>query len=81
MGLIDRLFAAPEGVNPAVEMSARITEMAKAGRLDPERIHELMPVIETAADQGERDLKGASAALGSLQDSVAVAAKEVPLGF
>jgi len=81
MELIDRLFAAPEGVNPAIVMSERITEMAKAGQLDPERIHDLMPAIETAADQGERDLKGASAAFSSLQDAGAIAAKEVPLGF
>jgi hypothetical protein len=81
MKLIDRLFAAPEGINPAIVMSERITEMAKGGHLDPERIRNLIPAIETAADQGERDLAGASAALKSLEDVGAIAAKEVPLGF
>lgn len=79
--LIERLFAAPAGVNPAIEMSARIAGLAKAGQLDSERIQELLPQIEFAAVQGERDLDAANAALSSLRDAGAVAAKEVPLGF
>lgn len=80
-GLVERLLAAPDGVNPAVEMSARIAEMARAGQIDQERIAELLPEIGAAADVGERDLDAANAALSSLDDAGAVAAQEVPLGF
>jgi hypothetical protein len=79
--LIERLLAAPDGVNPAVEMSRRVAQMAKAGQFDPTRIQELMPEIVAAADLGERDLDAASAALVSLKDAGAIASKEVPFGF
>jgi len=80
-GLVERLFASPDGVNPAVEMSTRIAEMARAGRLDPARVQELLPEIGAAADQGERDLDAARTAFDSLSGAGAVAAKEVPFGF
>jgi hypothetical protein len=80
-GLVERLLAAPAGLNPAVEMSRRITEMARAGELDPERVRELLPEIERAADTGERDLDAARAAYRDLREAGAVASKEVPLGF
>jgi hypothetical protein len=79
--LIERLFDAPEGVNPAVVMSARIAEMARAGELNPELVRELLPEIGSAAELGERDLDAANAALGSLMGAGAIASKEVPLGF
>jgi hypothetical protein len=80
-GLIDRLFAAPDGVNAAVEMSRRVAEMASAGELNPDRVQELLPEIGVAAELGERDLDAANAALGSLRDAGAIASKEVPFGF
>jgi hypothetical protein len=81
MGLIERLLAAPEGVNPAVEMSERIAAMARAGQLDQDLIAEMLPQIEKAANQGERDLRAAESALTTLRDADSVAAREVPLGF
>jgi hypothetical protein len=80
-GLVDRLLAAPAGVNPAIEMSARIAAIARAGELDLERLREMLPEIEVAADQGERDLDAAYAALRSLRDAGAVAARDIPFGF
>jgi hypothetical protein len=80
-GLVERLLAAPAGVNPAVDMSRRITEMARAGELNPERIQKMLPEIERAADVGERDLDAASAAFRDLREAGAVASKEVPFGF
>jgi hypothetical protein len=79
--LIERLLAAPNSKNPAVEMSQRLREMASAGELDPERVKALMPEIERAADTGDRDLSAASAATRDLLEAGAVASKEVPLGF
>jgi|SRR5262245_22640301 len=79
--LIERLFDAPDGVNPALEMSRRITAMARAGQFDPARVEELITDVGAAADLGERDLDAAKAALLSLQKAGAVASKEVPFGF
>ena len=80
-GLVERLLAAPAGANPAVEMSRGLTEMARAGELDPELVKAMLPQIETAADTGERDLDAARAAYRDLREAGAVASKEVPLGF
>jgi len=79
--LIERLLDAPDGVNPAVEMSKRLSAMARAGQLDPARVQELMQEIVGAADLGERDLDAASAALVGLREAGAIASKEVPFGF
>jgi len=79
--LIERLLDAPDGVNPAVEMSARIAEMARAGELNPERVQEMIEEIGAAAELGERDLDASNAALSSLHDAGAIASKEVPFGF
>jgi len=80
-GLIERLLASPEAPNPAVEMSAWLAELQRSGQLDQVRIQELLPAIEAAADQGERDLDGAGAARRSLERAGAIPSKEVPLGF
>lgn len=80
-GLVERLLAAPEGVNPAVEISRRIQEMAKAGELDPKRVNKLLPEINRAIETGDRDLHAASEALRDLRDACAVASRDVPLGF
>ncbi|HKQ90880.1 MAG TPA: hypothetical protein VJZ77_09370 [Blastocatellia bacterium] len=79
--LIERLLAAPAGVNPAVEMSRRIQELARAGEIDPGRVKEMLPEIERAADTGERDLDAARAAFRDLREAGAAASKEVPFGF
>jgi hypothetical protein len=79
--LIERLLAAPVGVNPAVEMSRRVREMARAGELDPARVKKLLPKINRAIETGDRDLHAAREALRDLLDAGAVASKEVPLGF
>ncbi|HKQ74613.1 MAG TPA: hypothetical protein VJ810_13055 [Blastocatellia bacterium] len=80
-GLIARLLAAPDGVNPAVEMSERVTQLHLAGELDQAKIAELAPQINQAADLGDRDLDAATAALRSLSRAGAAPAKEPPLGF
>src|SRR5262245_55363029 len=79
--LIERRFAAPEAVNPAVEMSKRVAAMARAGELDSARVQDLLPEIGAAADAGERDLDAATAALNDLYHAGAVSAREVPFGF
>lgn len=80
-GLVERLLAAPAGVNPAVEMSAKIREMAKAGDLTPERVKKLLPQINRAIETGDRDLCAARDAFDDLSKAGAVASREVPLGF
>ena len=80
-GLVERLLAAPAGVNPAVEMSRRIREMAKAGDLTPEGVKKLLPKINRAIETGDRDLHAAGEAFRDLRDAGAVASREVPLGF
>jgi hypothetical protein len=80
-GLVERLLAAPAGVNPAVEMSRRIREMAAEGELNQERLKELLPEIERAADTGERDLDAARVVARDLQEASAIPSKEVPFGF
>lgn len=80
-GLIDRLFSAPDGENPAVPMSERITALARSGALTPEQVEKLLPEIAAAADLGARDLDAARASMDGLFDAGAVSAREVPLGF
>jgi hypothetical protein len=80
-GLVERLLAAPEGVNPAVGMSQRLKEMARAGELDPEIVGKLLPKINRAIETGDRDLHAASEAFSDLRDAGAVASREVPFGF
>jgi hypothetical protein len=80
-GLVGRLLAAPAGVNPAVEMSRRIQELARAGELNQERLKELLPEIEAAEGAGERDLDAARVVAGDLEDAGAIPSKDVPFGF
>jgi hypothetical protein len=80
-GLVERLLAAPAGVNPAVEMSNRLRELARAGELNQERLRELLPEIEAAADTGERDLDAARVVARDLQDAGAIPSRHVPFGF
>jgi hypothetical protein len=80
-GLVERLLAAPAGVNPAVEMSRRITDLARAGELNQERLRELLPEIEAAADTGERDLDAARVVASELEDAGAIPSRQVPFGF
>jgi hypothetical protein len=79
--LVERLLSAPAGVNPAVEMSRRIQEMARAGELNQERLRDLLPEIEAAGDTGERDLDAARVVARDLEDAGAIPSKDVPLGF
>jgi hypothetical protein len=79
--LVERLLAAPAGVNPAVQMSNRLRDMARAGELNQERLKELLPEIEAAADTGERDLDAARVVASELEDAGAIPSKEVPFGF
>ena len=79
--LIERLLAAPVGANPAVEMSNRLRELARAGELNHERLRELLPEIEAAADTGERDLDAARVVASDLEDAGAIPSRHVPFGF
>ena len=79
--LIERLLAAPVGVNPAVEMSKRLRELARAGELNQERLRKLLPEIEAAADTGERDLDAARVVASDLEDAGAIPSRHVPFGF
>lgn len=80
-GLVERLLAAPESVNPAAEMSRRIQEMARAGLSSPARIKKLLPQINRAIETGDRDLDAAKEAFDDLSKADAMASREVPLGF
>ena len=80
-GIVERLLAAPEDVNPAIEMSRRVQEMARAGQLDPKRVKKMLPEIDNAVDAGERDLDAARKAFRDLDKAEAVASKDIPLGF
>lgn len=80
-GLVERLLSAPDGVNPAIEMSRRIREMSRAGELNPESVKKLLPKINSAIETGDRDLHAAGEALRDLRDAGAVASRDVPLGF
>lgn len=79
--LVERLLAAPAGVNPAVEMSRRIQEMARASELNPGRVKKLLPKINRAIETGHRDLDAAHEAFRDLSEAEAVPSKDVPLGF
>jgi hypothetical protein len=79
--LIERLLAAPVSANPAVEMSNRLREMARAGELNQERLRKLLPEIEAAADTGERDLDAARVVASDLEDAGAIPSRHVPFGF
>jgi hypothetical protein len=62
-------------------MSNRLREMARAGELNQERLKDLLPEIEAAAETGERDIDAARVVAGDLEDAGAIPSKEVPLGF
>lgn len=79
--LVDRLLAAPNAINPAVAMSQRIQELQASGKLTPEVISEMLPKIEAAADQGERDLEGAIHATRDLAGAPAIGSESIPVGF
>lgn len=79
--LIDRLLAAPDGINPAVAMSARIRELQASGKLTSETITKLLPEIEAAAEQGERDLEATKHVTRDLGEAPAIAHTLIPAGF
>jgi hydrogenase maturation factor HypE len=79
--LIERLLSAPADVNAAIRMSAEIKCLALAGELTPEKIAEMAPRIDQAADQGESDLQAVRSVLDALEGVEASAAAEVPFGF
>jgi hypothetical protein len=80
-GLIQRLFSAPEGINPAVEMSEKLASMEREGQLSMERLRAMLPEIEAAANLGERDMEATRTAIRSLEDAVPITGREIPLGF
>ena len=79
--LIEALFAAPETINPAIEMSRRISRLQHAGEIGPTLIAKLMPEISAAVALGARDLSAGAAALRDLSKAPSVASEELPLGF
>lgn len=74
---LERLKKASERLNPAIEMSRKLT----AKPLDSKQLLLMAGEIETAIKAGSEEIRRVARSLGALKMSDAVPSKTVPEGF
>ena len=77
--VFNALVAAPQEMNPAVELWLKLQEEVKLD--DPGAMLEWQPAIARAIEAGEREIEQVRAAMQYLAECAPVPAAHIPLGF
>ncbi len=77
--VLQALVAAPQQMNPAIELWTRLQQEVKLD--DPGAMVEWQPVIAQAIEDGEREIQEVQASMQYLAECAPVPVARIPLGF
>lgn len=79
--ILEALLAAPESLNPAIEMQQRLQALETAGKLTLSDLLAQRGALAKAIDAGQKEVSRVNDALKVLKDADAQSAQTTPVGF